>query len=351
MGGRYEDLAERLWPDNLQEVQDSLSTCAGIPILFAHPTGRPLTACEDLTDFCRSFTRAVALSRPCLGCRRLDGRDGEGPPAADRLLPFLHWCPLGLMHVAVPIKGAGEEIGYLITGQVRPGGREPLGADEESISSEPEECTAFAAKLPRRSQAELEGIAACLSAVAWLTGSLTAARRRNLRLAEHIREQSRHLQQHVTTDAVTGAANRRRFCSVLDAEVARARRYGHSLSIAVLDVEGFRTANDEFGHDVGDAILRSVAERLTSTVRQTDLVGRVGGDEFAILFPETTRTEAMIALARIHSQINDLNASGELPVEVRLTAGIADRPGEADDLLAAAAEAERQSRALSRIAG
>lgn len=54
MGGRCEDLADRLWPENLQDVQDNLSRSAGIPMLFAHVSGRPLAACEDLTAFCRA---------------------------------------------------------------------------------------------------------------------------------------------------------------------------------------------------------------------------------------------------------------------------------------------------------
>jgi len=346
MGGRCEDLAEGLWPENLQEVQDSLSGAAGIPVLFVHASGRPLAACEDLASFCRLFTRAVALSRPCLGCGRPSDRH-EVETAADRLLPRIHRCPLGLIDIAIPIGAAGEEIGQLITGQVRADHAGPPGGDGESAARDSEECASFVARAPNRSQGEMEAIASGLSAVACLTGSLAAARRRNLRLAEHVREQSRYLRHHVTTDAVTGVANRRHFCAALEGEMLRARRYKRSLSVAVLDIEGFRRTNEEFGHDTGDAMLRSIAECITSTVRQTDLVGRVGADEFAVLSPETTRAEAMIAIARIQSRVADLNASGELPIEVRLVVGVVDRSAEAVDLLDAAVKAERQSRAFS----
>ena len=344
MGGRCEDLADRLWPENLQEVQDNLSRSTGIPMLFAHVSGRPLAACEDLTAFCRAFTQSVALSRPCLGCGRLSS-DREAGIAPDRLHAFIYVCPLGLVDVAVPIKAMGEVIGHLVTAQTRPD--DPLSLDDAHGSRDSEECSSLLAEAPARTEAELMGMASGLSTVAWLTGALVASRRRNLRLADHIREQKRVLQRYVTTDAVTGVSNRRHFCSSLRMETARARRYKRGLSVAVLDVEDFRRTNEEFGHDVGDAILRSLAECLVSTVRQTDLVGRVGGDEFAILFPETTRAEAMIALARIYGQIDDLNASGELPVEVRVTAGAVDRSAEADDLLAAAVKAEQQMRPLA----
>jgi len=344
MGGRCEGLADRLWPENLQDMQDDLSRSAGIPMLFTHVSGRPLAACEDLTAFCRTFTRSVALSRPCFGCGRLSS-DCDVAMAPDRLRSLIHVCPIGLVDVAIPIRAAGEVIGYLATVQTRP--EDPLSLDDARVPRDSEECESLLAEAPARTESELMRAAAGLSTVAWLMGALVASRRRHLRLADHIREQKRVLQQYVTTDAVTGVSNRRHFCSSLHMETARARRYQRRLSVAVLDVGGFRATNEEYGHDVGDAILRSVAECLVATVRETDLVGRVGGDEFAILLPETTRAEAMIALARIHGQIDDLNASGELPVEVRVTAGVADRSAEPKNLLAAASTAEWQARSLA----
>ncbi len=235
----------------------------------------------------------------------------------------------------MPIWCAGEEIGHLVTAQARATSPEPTAGDWCGMAQDASEVTSFVSKLPRRSRLELECVASCLTAAASLTGSLAAARRRNLRLAGHVREQSRWLQQHITTDPVTGTANRRHFCAVLEAETLRAKRYQRSLSVAVLDIDGFREINDELGHDVGDAVLCSVASCLRSTLRQTDLVGRIGGDEFALLFPETTRAEAMMALARVNSSIVDLNASGELPAEARVTIGVVERTSAVEDLLGA----------------
>ena len=354
MGRRCEDLAERLWPDDLQEVQDSFSGALGLPILFVHAAGRPLAACEDLSDFCRWFTRTVTLSRPCLECGRCEEleRLAEADGETLRRSSLVHMCPLGLADAAAPVRAAGETLGYLVTAQVSLEGEcVGLGPTQEEQPGEAEEGLAFLARLDRRSHAEMESAAAGISVLASVAGALGAARRRNLRLAERIREQSRWIQEHVTIDPVTGLANRRRFCAVLEAEVLRVRRYKRTLSVAVLDIEGFHSVNDEFGHDTGDAVLRSVAQCLASTVRQTDLVARVGGDEFALLFPETSRPEAMIALARVRGQINDLNASGELPAEVRLIMGVVDRSGEPEDFLDAAYHAAQQARAVPGLIG
>jgi len=346
MGRRCEDLAARLWPDNLQEVQDSFSRYTSIATLFTDPAGRPLTACEDLSQFCRRFTRAVALARPCLECGRSIPVERIKTPsiAASNLADFIHRCPLGLTDVTFPIVPAGRVLGYLMSGQVRvvdhpPGVPRPRARQ----TGDAEECRALISRLPRRSLADIEAIAAGLSTLAWFTATLAASRQRSRRLAEHLCEQRLWIQEHTTTDALTGVANRRHFLASLEAEILRAQRYERNVAVAALDIVGFRQINEGFGHDVGDEVLRSMAYCLTSTVRQTDMVARIDADEFGVLFPETSEPQAMIAIARLQGQVEDLNTSGELPVEIRFAAGIADHGADADSMLSAANDALRQA--------
>src|SRR4249920_4019190 len=103
---------------------------------------------------------------------------------------------------------------------------------------------------------------------------------------------SKRLEREADADPLTGLANHRAFHVRLATEVERAQRYGRPLSLACLDVDGFKDVNDQFGHQVGDRVLREVAVRLTTVARAADLVARIGGDEFAILLPETTAEEA-----------------------------------------------------------
>lgn len=104
-------------------------------------------------------------------------------------------------------------------------------------------------------------------------------------------------------DALTGLRNRRAYDEDLAAEVARARRYERSCALALLDLNGFKAVNDTYGHPVGDEVLRRTAVALRKAMRKVDRCYRVGGDEFAILFPETTQDLAENIVTRILPQI------------------------------------------------
>ncbi|MBL9023533.1 MAG: diguanylate cyclase [Myxococcales bacterium] len=110
-------------------------------------------------------------------------------------------------------------------------------------------------------------------------------------------------EQVAMTDAVTGLYNRRRFTDVLKREWATAKRYGHALSCAMVDVDNFKQVNDQHGHGAGDEALRQVAELVLSSVREVDLCARYGGDEFAVLFPHTPRDKAVLVMERIRLKL------------------------------------------------
>jgi diguanylate cyclase (GGDEF)-like protein len=103
-----------------------------------------------------------------------------------------------------------------------------------------------------------------------------------------LRNQAERLTELAHTDSLTGLANRRHLIEKLEREFTRARRYQRPLSLLYLDLDGFKAINDQFGHMFGDEILRAVAMSLRSVLRSTDVLARFGGDEFAILLPETT---------------------------------------------------------------
>ncbi len=111
-----------------------------------------------------------------------------------------------------------------------------------------------------------------------------------------IEEDLRYLSE---IDTLTGVPNRRKITEELDRELARAHRHSHPLSVLMADVDHFKTINDEYGHDAGDAALRGIAAQIQENLRPSDRIGRWGGEEFVIVLPETDRAGAVATAERV----------------------------------------------------
>jgi diguanylate cyclase (GGDEF)-like protein len=109
------------------------------------------------------------------------------------------------------------------------------------------------------------------------------------------------------TDFSTGAANTRAFMSMLENEIERAARYGHPVTMMFMDMDNFKEVNDSFGHSAGNELLRLTVMTIKENVRSTDVVARMGGDEFAVLMPETDFESAKMAVEKIHSHLMGLS--------------------------------------------
>jgi diguanylate cyclase (GGDEF)-like protein len=134
-------------------------------------------------------------------------------------------------------------------------------------------------------------------------------------------EDRRLLTEMATSDPLTGLANHRTFHERLRSEVARALRHRRPLALTVLDLDQFKEINDTAGHGAGDKVLAALAAELRQAVRTEDVLARIGGDEFALLLPETSSMEALAFVERLRSTI------GAHPVEgyrVTLSAGVSD---------------------------
>ena len=119
-------------------------------------------------------------------------------------------------------------------------------------------------------------------------------------------------------DHLTGAANKRAFEEVVSVEIDRSRRYGHPFTLAYFDLDNFKSVNDSFGHVVGDRLLREVALIMRRHVRASDIVGRLGGDEFGLLLPEADESAARSAILKIHSEFVTTMGEQQWPVTVSI---------------------------------
>jgi diguanylate cyclase (GGDEF)-like protein len=148
------------------------------------------------------------------------------------------------------------------------------------------------------------------------------------------------VQRQAITDDLTGLVNRRRFIEALDAEIERARRFDSPLAIVLADLDNFKQVNDEFGHHGGDLVLRAFADLIRLHVRDVDVSGRIGGEEFAILLPETDSAGAAHVAERMRRSLNDVSIplSDGATIHVASSFGVAELAPdqEGEDLLRAA---------------
>lgn len=107
--------------------------------------------------------------------------------------------------------------------------------------------------------------------------------------------------QAARTDHLTATLNSRSFTDALSAELSRVKRYKHAFTVAYIDIDNFKTVNDRYGHTAGDELLRDVVHILKSQLRQTDVIARMGGDEFALLLPETEAQAAAATMEKVRN--------------------------------------------------
>lgn len=142
-------------------------------------------------------------------------------------------------------------------------------------------------------------------------------------LTSHLTNANLYHQARLTslTDALTGVGSRRLLEDKLETECARSKRYKHPFSVAILDLDNFKTINDVFGHATGDEALKKLAECMKSQKRIPDILARYGGDEFVILMPETEANDALTFMERIRAKVQQIEVQEN--VTMTISCGVA----------------------------
>jgi diguanylate cyclase (GGDEF)-like protein len=154
--------------------------------------------------------------------------------------------------------------------------------------------------------------------------------RRLVEIAADLRETSAELERLAKVDPLTGVLNRRAFFERLETEFRRAQRYGRPVTVLMLDIDRFKALNDRYGHATGDAVLAVCAGHLASNLRQSDEIGRYGGEEFVIFLPETSLADGAFVAEKLRQAVEELRidspdgASGA--VHVTTSVGVACGP-------------------------
>jgi diguanylate cyclase (GGDEF)-like protein len=153
-------------------------------------------------------------------------------------------------------------------------------------------------------------------------------------LARTLTRRHERIEQEALTDPLTGLWNRRHMAETLDREVSRAVRFGHEISLIILDVDDFKRINDRLGHLQGDLVLETISDLVRDATRDIDVAARYGGDELALILVETASEGATILAERLRERVRDT----EVPLRdggtmgVTISVGVATIPDSAEDL-------------------
>ena len=131
-----------------------------------------------------------------------------------------------------------------------------------------------------------------------LFSQLVGASIGNIKLFEKIQRQA-------TTDGLTSLANHKTFYEILERELWRSRRYGGQISLIMIDIDNLKKINDTYGHRAGDKVIREVSRKIKDCIRQIDTAARYGGDEFAVILPNTSLTDAVVVAERMVDEVAD----------------------------------------------
>ena len=157
-----------------------------------------------------------------------------------------------------------------------------------------------------------------------------------------VRTRGKAMHRMANIDALTGVLSRHAFMQRAASETQRAQRYQRPLSLIMLDIDNFKKVNDTWGHAAGDALLIGFSKRVAGLVRSSDTLGRIGGEEFAIVAPETSRDQAATLAEHIRAGVMDLVIEfGQERIARTLSCGVAELQGEDDTLEALMAAADR----------
>jgi two-component system cell cycle response regulator len=156
---------------------------------------------------------------------------------------------------------------------------------------------------------------------------------RTKELQQELVAQGMRLESMLREDALTGLLNRRAILSQLGGTVSGARRHGHPLSVAMVDLDEFKAINDIHGHAAGDEVLVAAVRAMRAHLRAEDHLGRLGGEEFLIVLPDTHERAATVVAEKLREEVAAARVGGPVSLSVTCSVGVATWAGESPELL------------------
>jgi diguanylate cyclase (GGDEF)-like protein/PAS domain S-box-containing protein len=324
--------------ERLQEINDNA-------LFLIDAIGQPIFVKDSLHRYVlvnKAYTEVVGFSR-----KQLLGKTGSGLFSKSQLEEMFarddEVLATGEAYIGeMPSRGAGDEmfISIIMTLFVDKNGHKYVVGTFRDITEhkrmqeiEKEAAVALAlAKTERRKAAELKKLNRSLEYEIKERKQIEAELKRyQEHLEELVNERTRELedanqklQKLATTDPLTGAYNRRFFLEAGEREMAISYRTGRPFSLVMFDLDHFKLVNDQYGHQVGDQVLKSIVEKIKVNIRLGDILGRLGGEEFYILLPDTPVHTALEAAERFRELIEkpELLRDGEPNISITASFGV-----------------------------
>ena len=219
-----------------------------------------------------------------------------------------------------------------------------------SASDSLEQVKALIADRPNESDPLIEPVRKLVISYEHLRRSYTTTVNTSESYQEKLRELNAELDKAMRTDFLTGLMNRRAFYDRINAELSRSKRHKRPLCIILADVDKFKSVNDKYGHGIGDAVLKVVAQAFVENLRTEDLRVRWGGEEFLAMLPETDARGAVSAAEKLREWIEakEIQASG-VSLKVTMSLGVAEKADKTiDDAIREADQALYQAKESGR---
>jgi diguanylate cyclase (GGDEF)-like protein/PAS domain S-box-containing protein len=280
---------------DIQRLQDDFALATGVASIITKPDGTPITTPSNFRRFCQDIVRKTEKGQA--NCCRSDATLGQPSHQGPTIQ---HCLSAGLWDAGAAIRIDDRHIANWLVGQVRDASHieDQMRAYAREIGANEGAMVEAFREIPVMSSEQFTQVARALYTLA---NQLSLSAYQNVQQARFITEQKQDQAKIVFLahhDQLTGLANRTLLTEHFDLAAAHARRTGTKLALCVLDLDGFKAINDSHGHPLGDQVLREVAQRLTDTVRASDTVCRIGGDEFVILFTDLPKTDAVTSLVQ-----------------------------------------------------
>jgi diguanylate cyclase (GGDEF)-like protein len=165
-----------------------------------------------------------------------------------------------------------------------------------------------------------------------------------LMATDRVRAEFEHLASH---DSLTNALSRRNLTNICQQELERCHRHGRRMSVLLIDIDHFKSINDSFGHQAGDRTLIQFVQTVTTLLRRADVIGRLGGEEFVVVLPETPIDVALVVAERIRSKVSEMSDPKKITVSIGVTTNQSTEDT-VDDLMARADRAMYQAKQAGR---